>query len=226
MAITSYLTHQQALENFLDFCSIKEYCPKTVLIHSGAVNSVLYYIIEGSVVVEAENERENRTLVLAYLGKGEFIGELGIFKSDVIHPIGLPMDQAVIVNVTTRCICKIAQISHEQAHEVLKNKLPTYAADILFMLGEQMAERLLTTSRNFRDLVFMDAKGRIARTLLDLCKEPEAVDVADGVQLRITRQEIARIVGCSREVVGKALKCLEEEQLIASAGRAIIVLSV
>ncbi|MEY4768750.1 MAG: cAMP-activated global transcriptional regulator [Pseudomonadota bacterium] len=215
---------QQALDNFLSLCSIKEYPAKSTLIHSGAINTMLYYIIEGSVVVEAHNENENRKLVLAYLGQGEFIGELGVFKSNMIHPMDMTIEQTVIVNVITRCDCKLARITHERARHVLKNMIPNDAPDILLMLGEQMAERLLTTSRNFRDLAFMDAKGRIARSLLDLCQEPEAIKSEQGTQLKISRQELARIVGCSREVVGKALKCLEEEQFIATVGRRIIVL--
>jgi CRP/FNR family cyclic AMP-dependent transcriptional regulator len=69
----------------------------------------------------------------------------------------------------------------------------------------------------------MDTKGRIARTLLDLCKEPDAMTHPDGMQLYISRQEIGRIVGCSREVVGRVLKELEEKNLISAHGKTIVV---
>ena len=54
----------------------------------------------------------------------------------------------------------------------------------------------------------MDVSGRIARTLLDLCKEPDAMTHPDGMQIKITRQELGRIVGASWEMVGLALKSL------------------
>ncbi|MCK5925439.1 MAG: helix-turn-helix domain-containing protein, partial [Methylococcales bacterium] len=66
-------------------------------------------------------------------------------------------------------------------------------------------------------------KGRIARTLLDLCKEPDAITHPDGMQLHISRQEISHIVGCSREVVGRVLKELEAKNLITAHGKTIVV---
>lgn len=203
---------QIALTHFLKLCEIKTYPAKTILIHLGQVNETLFYIIKGSVVVVAEDDY-GKELVLAYISKGEFAGEIGVFNGQEVR----------MVNVKTRCECTVAEISHEQVRAMLQKQLPEYAADILFMLGEQMAQRLLTTSRNYRDLVFMDTKGRIARTLLDLCKEPDAMTHPDGMQLHISRQEIGRIVGCSREVVGRVLKELEQQHLISAHGKTMVV---
>jgi CRP/FNR family cyclic AMP-dependent transcriptional regulator len=63
----------------------------------------------------------------------------------------------------------------------------------------------------------------VARTLLDLCKEPDAMTHPDGMQIKITRQEISRIVGCSREMVGRVLKDLEERELVSVAGKTMVV---
>jgi len=86
-----------------------------------------------------------------------------------------------------------------------------------------MATRLRKTSRKVGDLAFLDVTGRVARTLLDLCKEPDALSHPQGMQIRITRQEIGRIVGCSREMVGRVLKNLEEQGLISVKGKNIVV---
>jgi CRP/FNR family cyclic AMP-dependent transcriptional regulator len=59
--------------------------------------------------------------------------------------------------------------------------------------------------------------------LLDLCKEPDAIAHPDGIQIRITRQEISRIVGCSREMAGRVLKELEDKGLITAHGKTIVV---
>lgn len=211
-SMSNDFVRQTALSHFLRLCEIKKYPAKTILIHLGQVNETLFYIMEGSVVVAAEDD-EGKELVLAYLSKGDFIGEIGVFNGK----------EARQVNVKTRCTCKVAEISHEQLKILLQQELPEHTADILFMLGEQMAKRLLTTSRNFRDLAFMDTKGRIARTLLDLCKEPDAMTHPDGMQIYISRQEIGRIVGCSREVVGRVLKELEDKKLISAHGKTIVV---
>jgi CRP/FNR family cyclic AMP-dependent transcriptional regulator len=73
------------------------------------------------------------------------------------------------------------------------------------------------------DLAFLDVTGRVARTLLDLCKQPDAMTHPDGMQIKITRQEIGRIVGCSREMVGRVLKTLEDQELISAHGKTMVI---
>ena len=86
-----------------------------------------------------------------------------------------------------------------------------------------MANRLCNTTRKVGDLAFYDVTGRIARTLIDLSKEPDAMTHPDGMQIKITRQEIGRIVNCSREMAGRVLKALEEQELVSVAGKTIVV---
>ncbi|MCJ8313129.1 MAG: helix-turn-helix domain-containing protein, partial [Pseudomonadales bacterium] len=95
---------------------------------------------------------------------------------------------------------------------------------ILYFIGEQMASRLRNTTRKVGDLAFLDVTGRVAGTLLDLCKQPDAMTHPDGMQIKITRQEIGRIVGCSREMVGRVLKSLEEQGLVNVKGKTMVVL--
>jgi len=86
-----------------------------------------------------------------------------------------------------------------------------------------MAHRLRNTTRKVGDLAFYDVTGRIARTLIDLSKEPDAMTHPDGMQIKIPRQEIGRIVNCSREMAGRVLKALEEQELVSVAGKTIVV---
>jgi CRP/FNR family cyclic AMP-dependent transcriptional regulator len=82
---------------------------------------------------------------------------------------------------------------------------------------------LRNTSRKVGDLAFMDVTGRVARALLDLSKEPDAMTHPEGMQIKITRQELGRIVGCSREMVGRVLKVLEEQGHIAVKGKTMVI---
>ena len=113
---------------------------------------------------------------------------------------------------------ELAEISYDKFREVAKEN-----PDILFALSSQMAVRLRRTSNMVSRLAFMDVSGRVARTLLDLTKEPDAMTHPDGMQIRITRQELGRIVGCSREMVGRVLKNLEAQSLIMARGKTIVV---
>ena len=95
--------------------------------------------------------------------------------------------------------------------------------EFLFAISKQIAKRLRDTTRKVGDLAFLDVTGRVARTLLDLCKEPDAMTHPDGMQIKITRQEIGRIVGCSREMVGRVLKELEDRGLVSVSGKTMVV---
>jgi CRP/FNR family cyclic AMP-dependent transcriptional regulator len=64
--------------------------------------------------------------------------------------------------------------------------------------------------------------GRIARTLIDLSKEPDAMTHPDDMQIKIIRQEIGRLVNCSREMAGRVLKTLEEQELASVSGKTIV----
>jgi CRP/FNR family cyclic AMP-dependent transcriptional regulator len=120
--------------------------------------------------------------------------------------------------VRARTECEVAEISYQTFIE-LSEKHP----DILFALGRQMAFRLRATTRKVGDLAFLDVTGRVAATLLDLCKQPDAMTHPDGMQIKITRQEIGRIVGCSREMVGRVLKTLEDQGLVSVKGKTMVV---
>ena len=73
------------------------------------------------------------------------------------------------------------------------------------------------------NLAFLDVTGRIAQTLLNLAKMPDAMTHPDGMQIKITRQEIGQMVGCSRETVGRIMRMLEEQHLITAHGKTIVI---
>jgi CRP/FNR family cyclic AMP-dependent transcriptional regulator len=135
---------------------------------------------------------------------------MGVFDEDS------PSTRSALVKSRTEC--EIAEISYSKFRE-LSEQYP----DILLALGRQMAKRLRLTTRKVGDLAFLDVTGRVARTLLDLCKQPDAMTHPDGMQIKITRQEIGRIVGCSREMVGRVLKTLEEQGLVNVKGKTMVV---
>lgn len=153
-------------------------------------------------------------IVLAYLNKGDFIGEIGVFMG--------PRKRDV--NVWTREASQLAEITYERLHYLLKGELSAHAIDILGCFGQQLSNRLLETSRKVRGLAFLDVSSRIAHMLMELARQPDALTHPDGMQIRVTRQELGRLVGCSREMAGRVLKNLEEKKLIWVKGKTIVVL--
>jgi len=183
---------------------------KSTIIRQGDPSADLFYIIDGSVTVLLEDS-QGHEIVLAYLNPGDFFGELGLFHEQ-------PSRSAL---VRARTPCEVAQISYEKLMG-----MSSIFPDLLFAIATQLAARLMKTNRKVGDLAFMDVSGRVARALLDLTKEPDAMTHPDGMQIRITRQELGRIVGCSREMVGRVLKALEEQHLLTAKGKTIVVFGV
>ena len=196
-----------AIERFLEHCHRRQYPAKSLIIYAGDKPDVLYYIVEGSVSVLIEDDN-GREIVLSYLNAGDFFGEMGLF--------GEQSNRSAFVRAKSKC--ELAEISYSRFNQLSENN-----ADILFELASQMALRLRKTSQKVGNLAFMDVTGRVARTLIDLSKEPDAMTHPDGMQIRITRQELGRIVGCSREMVGRVLKNLEEQGLITAKGKTMVV---
>ena len=95
---------------------------------------------------------------------------------------------------------------------------------MLYALTTQIGQRLKNTTRKLADLTFIDVYGRIHRSLIQLTTLPEAMTHPDGMQIRVTRQELGKLVGCSREMAGRVLKMLEGDGYITVAGKTIVVL--
>ena len=195
------------LDAFLTHCHRRRYPARSTIIHAGDKGDSLFYLIKGSVTVLIEDD-EGKEMIVAYLNQGDFFGEMGLFD-------GAERRSAW---VRAKTECQVAEISYAKFRE-LGERHP----EMLFELGSQLASRLRMTTRKVGDLAFLDVTGRVARTLLDLCKQPDAMTHPDGMQIKITRQEIGRIVGCSREMVGRVLKTLEEQGLVHVKGKTMVV---
>ena len=204
-------TLNPSLEYLLKFARRMSYKAKKIIIDEGGVSSSLYYIIEGSVSVLAESET-GEEIILAQLNQGDFFGEAGLFEFDTDDEIKRT------ARVVARSDSTIAEISYQQFKKIV-NDNPA----VMFLLTGQIFNRLKKTSMKVRDLIFLDVKGRIAHCLLELSSEPDAMTHPEGMQIKITRQDIAKMVGCSREMAGRVLKELEQEKLISAHGKTIVV---
>ena len=198
------------IEEFLGHCHRRRYPSKSTIIYAGDSSDSLYYIIKGSVTVLIEDD-DGREMIIAYLNAGDFFGELGLFEE-------AGQEQQRSAWVRAKVECEVAEISYTKFRELSQQD-----PDILYVLSGQIAQRLRNTTRKVGDLAFFDVTGRVARCLLELCKQPDAMTHPDGMQIKVTRQEIGRIVGCSREMVGRVLKDLEERNLVDVKGKTMVV---
>jgi CRP/FNR family cyclic AMP-dependent transcriptional regulator len=190
------LSDVPAINRFLSYCRVRTVPSKTVMIHAGDLPDVLYYIVDGSVEVMIEDE------------DGQFFGEMGLFYEQ-------PTRSAW---VRTRSECEIAEMTYPRFRQIASE-----SPGLVFELATQLATRLDRTNRKLGDLAFVDVTGRVAHAIMDLCNEPDAMTHPDGMQIKVSRQELSRLVGCSREMAGRVLKVLEEQGLVSASGKTIVV---
>jgi CRP/FNR family cyclic AMP-dependent transcriptional regulator len=199
------------IENFLRYCQRQDFKAKVQILKAGEVSSSLFFILDGSVSVVLEEDGDDQhEMVVSYLNPGHFFGEMGLFADQ-------PEVRSAMIESKTEC--EVAEISYERFHKI-RGQFP----DILFAIASQITDRLRHTTHKLSDLAFVDVSGRVAHSLLDLCQEPDAMTHPDGMQIKVTRQELGRIVGCSREMAGRVLKTLEDEGLVKVSGKTIVVL--
>ena len=202
------MLEKPVVQTFIEMAHKHSLPAKHTLIHAGDTPQSIYLMIEGSVSILLEDDN-GREIVLAYLGAGEFFGEIGLFP-----------DQGVrTAIVRTRAPTLVAELDYTRFRQFTKHN-----PEIMFELAGQLACRLRDTTRRVGDLTFLDVAGRMARPLLDLIQKPDASPHKRGTLIRVSRQELARLIGCSREMSGRVLKTLEDDGMIINQGRSIIVL--
>ncbi len=201
-----------ALRQLLNYCEIRELPSKRLIIRPGDAADKLYYLIEGSATITMEDD-EGNDLILGYLNAGDYIGETGLFVKQERRQ----------VTVRTRAPSVLAAIAYDKLEQLAENELKNEFPSILRSLATHISTRLLQANRKVGHLAFMDAAGRIASALLDLCKQPDAMTHPDGIQIKISRTELGKLVGCSREMVGRVMKNMESQGLISAKGKTIVV---
>jgi CRP-like cAMP-binding protein len=160
-----------------------------VLFHEGDAEDRLYVVVSGKIKLGRSGSagREN---LLAVLGPGQMFGELSVFD---------PGPRSTTATAVTAC--ELRTLEHDELTGWLTGR-PEVARGLL----GQLAARLRRANDVVADLVFSDVPGRVAKALLDLAKRFGETR-EDGVHVHhdLTQEELAQLVGASRETVNKAL---------------------
>lgn len=169
-------------------CTTRNYPANSILINEGDDTSSLYVIVEGEVKVFV-NDEHGKEAILNIMGEGEYFGELALVDD-------APRSASVMTTKPT----KVMIITKADFKRCL-NDNPDMAYSLIRALSKQV--RALTDS--VKNLSLMDVYGRVAHTLLDLAEDKDGKQVIDQ---KLTHQDIANMVGASREMVSRILKDL------------------
>ncbi len=180
------------------------------IFREGDLDSRLYIIERGRVKLTRESN-DHRIQLLSISGNGELLGEIPVFD-----PNGGPRTASAISMVNSTVTVSLSS-------EVLFSWLDEHPEVAISML-RVLANRMRKNNEHISDLVFMDVPGRLAKTLIDLAKrfgEPSEAGLV--VPHDLTQEELAQLVGTSRETVNKALMEFTNRGWIARDGRTIII---
>jgi CRP/FNR family cyclic AMP-dependent transcriptional regulator len=179
-----------------------------VIFSEGDAGDRLYVIVDGKIKLGTSSS-DGRESLLAILGPGEMFGELSLFDP------GPRTATATALTETT-----LLGLGHDALGPWLNGR-PGVAQALL----KALSQRLRRTNENLSDLVFSDVPGRVAKALLDL-NEKFGENRSDGsyVEHDLTQEELAQLVGASRETVNKALADFVQRNWIKLEPRAVLIL--
>ena len=170
----------------------------------------LYVIIDGKIKL-GRSSNDGRESLLGVLGPGEMFGELSLFDPGPRTSTATALTDAVVLG-----------LSNQQLRPWLAGR-PEVAEALL----QALARRLRRTNEAMSDLVFSDVPGRVAKALMDLGEKFGTV-TPDGLLVThdMTQEELAQLVGASRETVNKALADFAQRGWIRLESRQVLILDV
>ena len=173
------------------------------IVHVGDTSESLFVIVSGSTKV-LNRDAEGREVILTLLGEGECFGEMGVID-------GSTRSADVVANEN----CVVMEISKTSLATALAGNV-----DLCLNIMKSLVLRLREANRKIESLALMDVYGRVAKLLLDFSEEKNGLRV---VERKVTKQDMAKMIGASREMVSRVMKDLEHKGYIRSEeGRLVL----
>lgn len=159
------------------------------IVAEGEASQSMYILLAGRAKVQ-RSDSEGKEVILAVLGSGEFFGEMSLID-----------DAPRSASVVTLESCEFMSISKEAFKSMLLQ-----SPEMCMSVMRGLVKRLREADHKIETLALLDVYGRVARLLLDFS---EVVGGERRVRNKLPRQEIAKMIGASREMVSRVMKGLE-----------------
>lgn len=183
----------------------RSYAKTAVVLTEGEMGDSLYMIQSGKVKVVIGDE-EGREIILKILGPGDFFGEMSMIDKEPRSASVTTLEPAVFLVLTHAAFEKCV----EQAPRIAK------------VVMQILAHRVREADRKIGTLALMDVYGRVASTLLELAVYTNGKLV---VGEKLSQQDLANMVGASREMVNRILKDLTERGFISIESKSITIIN-
>ena len=175
----------------------------TTVMAGGDPTDSLYIVLSGRLKV-LMSDSDGKEVILSILGPGEFFGEMGLLDDSPRSASVVAIEPCELLSIAKRDFKKCLAENFEMAQAVMRG----------------LVRRLRDADRKIGSLALLDVYGRVARLLLDMA---ETVDGEKIVTKRLPKQDIAKMIGASREMVSRVMKDLQMGGYIEMRGSTIVL---
>jgi CRP/FNR family cyclic AMP-dependent transcriptional regulator len=175
----------------------------TIIMAAGDATDSLYIVLSGRLKVMM-SDADGKEVILTILGPGEFFGEMGLIDDAPRSASVIAIEPCELLVITRRDFKKCLAENFEMSMAVMRG----------------LVRRLREADRKIGSLALLDVYGRVARLLLDMA---ETVDGQKMVTKRLPKQDIAKMIGASREMVSRVMKDLQVGGFIEMRGSTIVL---
>jgi CRP/FNR family cyclic AMP-dependent transcriptional regulator len=199
----SMLTAEQA-QAVADSVTKRRFKRGELLVEQGVHNNALYILLNGRARVLTADQR-GREVIMAVLESGDYVGEMSLID-------GEPPS----ATVRAEAPCDVLVLGRQEFARCLPE-----AGSMAYGILRGLVSRLRNADRQIESLALLDVYGRVARTLMDMADDDNGRKIVRG---RVSRQDMAKVVGASREMVSRVMKDLEERGQIETLEDGSVVL--
>lgn len=178
-----------------------------IILTEGDSPTTLYFIMSGTVSVQLQDWHGEEAL-LAMMHPGDFFGEMGLF----------PDTPSRCATVRAATECNLLEIAYPVFLELTRKH-----ASLWLELAGQLAQRVRTLNRRLAEMPRLQASDRVWLVVAELADHAGPVKDPDGIPLRIRREDLGQLAGCSREAAGLALQEFAREGRVMLRGQTIVV---
>jgi CRP/FNR family cyclic AMP-dependent transcriptional regulator len=199
----SLLTTEQA-QSIADSVVKRRFRRGEVIVEQGRKSNALFILLNGRARVLTADHR-GREVILAVLQPGDYVGEMSLIDDE-------PHSATVRAEVQTDMLV----LGRNEFSRCLPD-----SSSLSYAVLRGLVARLRNADRQIESLALLDVYGRVARTLLDMAEEDKGIKIIRG---KVSRQDMAKMVGASREMVSRVMKDLEDRGVIETLENGSVVI--
>lgn len=199
---------EEELKSIAERAIRKKFPKESIIVQESDEGDSLMIILSGQVKVVLISE-DGKEIILSILKEGDFVGEMSLLDGEPRSATVIAMSDSTLLIIQRNAFLK----------QVEEN--PSIAKAVL----EEMSRRIRKADERIGSLILLDVYGRVASFLLQMARS-EGKKVEDGILIekRPTQQDIASMIGVSRETVSRVLNHLNRRGLISMSGKSILIL--